>query len=288
MVRVLVLALLLANLLFFGWSQWIDVPAPPARSSIAGLPRLTLVRDLLPDQRAGLARKMALQTLPPKCVSVGPFDDLGVASRAAALLQAKSLVPRQRIVQAPAVRRFWVYLDGFAGDAGVTRVLHTLEHGGIDDAEAMTPNAGGRQISLGLFSDRAHAEVRAQAVRKMGLKPRVEERTVPGTIYWLDLTLPNSSVAVPLKDVSNLEPGGGTAPISVQQCPSAAAPATPTTPAGTGTPAPQPAVPGAAPAASPASARAHRPILPLCKPGGGGPVPCVAPEARDVAHPSVF
>lgn len=278
--RPLVLGLLLANLLFFGWAEWIDVPAPPAPSPIAALPHLTLVKELPPDKRAALARKMALEAAPPVCVSVGPFDDAGVAAKAVALLQAKSFTPQQRTVEVPAVHRFWVYLDGFASDAAVTRALHRLEHGGIDDAEAMPPEGSHRQISLGLYSDRARAAAREKAVRALGLKPQMGQRSVPGTVYWLDLKLPNSSVPVPLKDVADLEPGGGGAPISVQPCPTATAPAAP--------PAAPPPAATAAKGPSQASPALPAAILPKCKPGGGGPVPCVASESADSSHPSVL
>jgi hypothetical protein len=278
-IRVVALALLLANLLYFGWAEWIGVPAPPPPSPIAGLPRLKLLSDLPPAQRAALARNQSVSKPPPVCVSVGPFDDPAVAAKAAAVLQGQSFSPQQRTAQSPALKRFWVHLDGFANDAAVTRALHTLEHGGIDDAEAMPPDANGRQISLGLFSDKAHAQRRAQAVRKMGLRPKVDPRTVPGTVYWLDLTLANTSVSVPLKEVSDLQPAGTGSAISVQSCPSPA----PAAPAGSATPAAPtsqsatqaaPALPGTA--------------LPRCKPGGHGPVPCIESQSRDKAHPSVL
>lgn len=279
MVRPLVLALVLANLVFFGWAEWVDVPPPPPRSSIAGLPRLTLVSELPPAKRAAVARKMSIET-PPLCVAVGPFDDPAIAGKAAALLQAKSFAPQQRTAPAPAIRRFWVHLDGLKSAAAVTRALHRLERGGIDDAEAMPPDAGLRQISLGLFADRARAERRARTVRAIGLRPRMDERMVPGTVYWLDLTLANSSVSVPLKDVSALEPRGASSPISVQACPTGAAPAASPGPPVQAAPTPQ--------VASPAAARLPAGILPKCKPGGGGPVPCIGAESRDAAHPSVL
>ncbi|MGH8294392.1 MAG: hypothetical protein ACRETZ_02645 [Steroidobacteraceae bacterium] len=278
--RPLVLALLLANLLFFGWAEWVDVPPPPPPSSIAGLPRLTLASELPPAKRAALARKMSLDKTPPLCASVGPFDDLAIAGKAAALLQAKSFAPQQRTVQAPGIQRFWVHLDGFRSGAAVTRALHRLERGGIDDAEAMPPDAGVRQISLGLFADRDRAESRAKTVRALGLDPRMDERMVPGTVYWLDLTLPNSSVSVPLKDVSDLEPAGATSSISVQPCPTATAPVPPPGPPAQAAPTPQ--------VASPASAPLPVGILPKCKPGAGGPVPCVASESWDGTYPSVL
>jgi hypothetical protein len=291
LVRVAVYALLLVNLLFLGWSEWIDVPAPPPPSSIAKLPRLTLVSELPADKRAALASKMSLETAPPQCVSVGPFDDPAITAKAATVLLAKGFAPQQRVAESPAIRRFWVYLDGFRSDATEMRVLHRLEGAGIDDAEAMPVDAGGRRVSLGLYTDQKKAERRAKIVRAMGFKPAMTQRMLPGTVYWLDLTLPNASTPVPLKDVSDLEPSGGSSPISVQPCastPPAAAPSLAAPSPHTRSPAPSAA---RRPAVVPKTARGVSPAapassLPRCKPGGGGTVPCVV--VKVTTQPSVL
>jgi hypothetical protein len=281
-VRAPFFALLLVNVLFFGWSEWIDVPASPPPSSIAGLPSMTLVSELPPDQRVALmARQKALEKPQTVCVSVGPFDDPAIAAKAAVLLKAKRFEPRQRAAEDPAVRRFWVYLQGFTSDAAEMRVLHRLEQAGIDDAEAMPADAGGRRVSLGLFTDRVRAERRARAVRTIGFKPAMSERVLPGTVYWLDLTLENSRVAVPLQDVSALQPGGASPALSLKPCPADSSDAS--------------SSPPQAPASAPATARAPRATettsspmakanLPLCKPGG--PVPCI--QLKATTRPSVL
>ena len=282
--RVIFYGLLLVNLLYLGWAEWIDVPAPPPPSPIAGLPRLTLVSDLPPAKRAALASKMSLQTPPSQCVSVGPFEDPAVAAKAIEVLKAKSFAPQQRAAESPAIRRFWVYLDGFKTDAAEMRLLHRLERAGIDDAEAMPADAGGRRVSLGLFLDRDRADVRAKAVRAIGFKPAMMERMLPGTVYWLDLTLPGGSAAVPLKDVSDLEPGGGASPISVQPC---ASPPLPTTTGPSAAPTAARAAPaGQTGSAVPAAASAE--TLPRCKPDGSGPVPCVTSDPKAATRPSVL
>jgi hypothetical protein len=287
-VRVIFYGLVLVNLLFLGWSEWIDVPPAPAPSSIANLPRLTLASDLPPDKRAALAKKMSLETSPPQCVSVGPFDDPAIAGKAATVLLAKGFTPQQRVAESLATRRFWVYLDGFRSDVTEMRVLHRLERAGIDDAEAMPADAGGLRVSLGLFTDSKLAEHRAKAVRAMGFSPVTTERMLPGTVYWLDLTLPNASTPVPLKDVSKVEPSGSSAPISVQPCSSTRSLPSPETVSPTSSavtvhaPAPAP-VSKAAPTASSAL---PAPTLPRCKPGGGGPVPCVV--VKVASQPSVL
>lgn len=265
-VRVIFLGLLLINLLYMAWAQWIDVPPPPQPNPTASLPRLKLASDLPPDRRAAAPAKMALEAPPTQCVSVGPFRDPAIAAQAVEVLKAKNFAPQQRAAELPAVRRYWVYLDKLSSDAAVTRVLHRLERTGIDDAEAMPPQTGDRRISLGLYDASDRAERRLKAVRSMGFKPVMTERMLPGTVYWLDLTLASSAVAVPLKEVSDLVPAGTENSISVQSCPAATIPAAlpaSTTPAG-------PGQPGDAAATAAASGK---PPLPICKPGG--PVPCI-------------
>jgi SPOR domain len=285
-VRVAVYVLVLANVLFFGWAHWIDVPPPPPPSSIAGLPQLTLVSELPPDKRVALAaaQKLALEKAAQVCVSVGPFDDPAVAGQAAALLKGKNFEPRQRTVEDPAVRRFWVYLQGFSSDASELRALHRLERAGIDDAEAMPADAGGRKVSLGLFTDKVRAARRARAVRTLGFNPAMSERLLPGTVYWLDLTLANGTVAVPLKEVAGLQPNGSSSPVSLQPCPPPSAAATPEQPQALASPANSPAVAPKAATAAASSSATVKPALPLCKPGG--PIPCIVVKERK--QPSVL
>lgn len=281
--RIAFYALLLVNLLYAAWAEWVDVPTPPAPSSIAKLPPLKLLSDVPPASRSALTTK----TIPnsPVCASIGPFDDPAITAKAANLLLGKGFAPQQRVTEAPAVRRLWVYLDQFRSDATEMRVLHRLEGAGIDDAEAMPVATGGRRVSLGLFTDNAKAQSRIEAVQKMGFHPLTAERVLPGTVYWLDLTLPNSSTPVPLKDVSDLQPGA-TSPISVQPCGSTPPQATPSpqnpAPASSSVTPPKPVPKTAAPAA----ASSGVPNLPKCRPGG--PVPCVAAEPKKATDPSVL
>ena len=92
----------------------------------------------------------------------------------------------------------------------------------------MPPRADGRRISVGLFSERAGADRRARAVKKLGLEPEVTERTQAGTVYWIDLSLGASDRAVPTDGLLSAEEGNSR--IEVRVCP--AKPAAPvTTPA---------------------------------------------------------
>ncbi len=213
-------ALLFVNLAYFAWAHWVDVPPPPpVNEAVARLPKLKLAEELPPSQRQAAApEKMALTS--SACFSVGPFGDLDNSAQAATLLKAKGFDPKQRAEQGQMSDGYWVYVGGLQSQSDTDHALVTLERGGIKDALVMpeTPDAG-RRLSLGLYSERARAERRAESVRQTGLKAEVAERRIPGTLYWVDLApLPGMST-IPIQD---LFAEGVSSRISVQPCPAAA------------------------------------------------------------------
>ncbi|MBV8910207.1 MAG: hypothetical protein JOZ89_05560, partial [Gammaproteobacteria bacterium] len=97
---------------------------------------------------------------------------------------------KERAEEAQSSEGYWVYIRGLRSEGEVDKALVTLEHGGIKDAVPMpeTPDTG-RRLSLGMFSERARAEKRAQAVREQtGLNAEIAERKRPATSYWLDVS----------------------------------------------------------------------------------------------------
>jgi hypothetical protein len=51
-VRNAFIALLVVNLVYFAWAQWVDEPrTPPVNEALAKLPRLKLISELPADQR---------------------------------------------------------------------------------------------------------------------------------------------------------------------------------------------------------------------------------------------
>jgi hypothetical protein len=96
-VRALLYALLLANVAFFGWAHWIDVPpavpATAAAASPATLPVLALADtggspgQADPGPGAGAATR---------CRSLGPFAAAATAATAAGALRERGLAPHER------------------------------------------------------------------------------------------------------------------------------------------------------------------------------------------------
>lgn len=225
------IALLVVNLVYFAWAQWVDEPRmPPVNEALTKLPRLKLVSELPPEQRPATNTRTVLNE-PPACMSVGPFGDITNAAKAAGILSSKGFAPQQRAEEAGTSTGYWVYVGGLKDDVEADKVRVSLEKAGVKDALIMPPAAdAGRRISLGLFSDRAHAEQRAASLKRMGFKAEVAEHKLPQVVYWIDLTPRPGMTTVPLADL--FAEGVGSR-IAVQPCPPPPLPAAaPNPPAG--------------------------------------------------------
>jgi hypothetical protein len=171
--------LLLVNLAFFAWAQWLA----PKEAQLPVSPRVDAPRL----QLAAESTASSVGT-DGSCVTVGPFDTNELAARARQTLtdSGYSSIPRQVTTAVP--DGFWVYLEGPSTDAGERRLLERLRRGGITDAQAVG-DPGARRISLGVFNDEARAALQSERVARLGLLPQILAREKSGTAVWLDLTL---------------------------------------------------------------------------------------------------
>ena len=249
--RAAFLALLLVNLMYLAWAVWIDVPALPP-DTIAILPRLQLVAAPSPGgapttRPVSTPDRAASPIVPPsevtsaaQCVSVGPFDNDSDVARASALLRSQQLQPRERVVQSPPVRWYWVYLRDPGSASGTKQVLQRLKHAGIQGAAPMAM-AGEQRLSLGMFQDPKLARQQQRLAREKGFQPVLTERLVSKPAYWLDVWVVGGTNGPPLEA---LKAEAGT-PIAWQSCPPGETPAVqPNTPQAVspGLPAPEPTV----------------------------------------------
>jgi hypothetical protein len=235
-VRYVFFALLVLNLVYFAWADWVDQPgtAPPAA---AKLPTIKMASEVTPAGAAlpvaEAAHKMALneaaETAP--CMSIGPFADIETSARAAAVLKEKGFEPAQRAAAGETSQGFWVYVGGLKSDAEVANVVRDLVYHGITDAHAMADSdATDRRVSVGLFSERERADKRAQVVGKLGIKAEVAEHKLPASVYWIDLSPQPGMGSVPIDDL--LAERIGTK-VGIQACPPPVA--TPAPPSGQAT-----------------------------------------------------
>lgn len=171
--------LLLVNLAFFAWAQWLA----PKEAQLPVSPRVDAPRLQLATETT--ASSVGADG---SCVTVGPFDSNELAARARQTLtdSGYSSIPRQVTTAVP--DGFWVYLEGPSTEAAERRLLERLRRGGIADAQAVG-EPGARRISLGVFNDESRAAFQSERVARLGLLPQILARERSGTAVWLDLTL---------------------------------------------------------------------------------------------------
>jgi hypothetical protein len=208
-VRAVILVLLLINLAFFAWSQWLapkeaELPVSPKVNA----PRLQLA-----------AEPRAVSGPGGRCVTVGPFASTELASRARATLTDSGYPSLPREEQTRTLEGYWVFLESPTTEAAEKRLLDRLRRGGIQDAAAVGEGEA-RRISLGVFSEEARAFAQSERVAKLQMLPQIEAREIDGTAIWLDLQL--KSDAPPLEGQKFQ---AGESELEFRPCPAAREPA---------------------------------------------------------------
>ncbi|MCC7464212.1 MAG: hypothetical protein IT480_17345 [Gammaproteobacteria bacterium] len=201
--RVMLLLLVLANLMFFGWANWVD--RPPARPrAMTPVPALQLAAQAgQPDA----ARQ--------RCRRLGSWADEATARAAGAVLAGRGFKVAVESVEDRISDGFWVYIA--AADAELQRrVLRQLARANVRDAAIVEDAAAGTRVSAGLFTERQGAEERAAAVRRAGLEPVLEERYRSRSSWWLDVQL-GAQAAEPRADGAEL--AGAGAALQWSDCP---------------------------------------------------------------------
>jgi hypothetical protein len=170
--RNFVYALLAANLLFFGWARWLDVPSP-ARSNAA--------------DGAALQASAAKPGPPAHCLSLGPFTDANQVFTTSAALTARALNAQVRQLEHRVTTGWWVYVGGLAS-AGVRQgARQKLNQAGIHDVGSVPGELASDRISVGIFSEHDGALKRAAEVEAAHLTPTIEERQKTVAERWLNV-----------------------------------------------------------------------------------------------------
>jgi cell division septation protein DedD len=217
--RTLCLFLLLANALFFGWAELIDVrPTDLQRRTASVNPpaRIMLAREASANGSAeSLASAAASSSeaasgsapvptpaapaptthaesggTPGACTSVGPFAESSEAATAETALRQAGFKPRQRMVQGEMFVGYWVSIPGLASREAANQALKQLADKGMNDVYVLPGTESPNVLSLGVFSDRQRAQRRADDARSVGLTARIDERKRTGAVYWVDVDQP--------------------------------------------------------------------------------------------------
>jgi len=174
MIRIVVLVLLAANLLYFGWSNWVD----------HGDPALTAVKTTPITEKPPAAVPPAPPP-PPPCSSIGPFTTELEALDAQRKLAEAGWGVLRRDEKAQQPEGYWVYVAN-ASAAAQSRTLKAIQTAGIRDAFAM-PDDPEFRVSVGIFTEEDRAEDRASKVQRLRLDAVVKARVREQSVFWFDV-----------------------------------------------------------------------------------------------------
>ena len=173
MMRLAVLVLVAANLLYFGWSRWVDNDTP-GLTAVAAAPRKPAPAVPPPPPA------------PPPCATLGPFvNDIDIAAAEQKLAAAGWGILRRAVVETQR-EGWWVYVATASASAQGAHAERPA-HLGPERLRSRCPMTRSTRLSVGIFSEEDRAEDRASRVQRLRLDAVVKERTREQTVTWIDI-----------------------------------------------------------------------------------------------------
>ena len=210
MLRAAVLALLLANVAFFAWTQgWLD--------TVVGI---RSIGDREPERLLRQVRPELIRILPPvavaaakarACLEAGPFSAAEHASAEAALRAAWPSAPAGAwaSVKTELPGAWIVYMGPYPNPDAMNRKREELERRNVPFEAVNSPAALEPGLSLGRFEDRANAGRALEQFVQQGIRTaRVIEITAPTSSYRLRADAVDAAQAAQLVDLKADALGG--------------------------------------------------------------------------------
>ena len=215
MLRLLLLALIVANLGFYSWTQgWLD-----------GVVGIRATGDREPERLARQLRPEAVVILPPEsaassaataatpaCLEAGPFSPTELV---AAITSLKQLLPAAAeggwAEVKTETRGSWiVYLGKFADAEGLAKKEQELKRLKLDFEIMRSPPTLERGLSLGRFDQRAVADKALERFTQQGVRTaRVVELSPPGSASMLRAARADAELATQLAALKTASLGKG-------------------------------------------------------------------------------
>lgn len=186
LVRVIVLLLVVLNLGAAAWIASTYRDAPPAEATADATPRLVLLSERDAANPVASPAPAATRRDDEACASLGPFSnqaDLRVAMNALTPLTRRIQFREGKLAQS---RGWWVYLPPFPTRELALEAARDLSSRGVGDYYVISAGDQQNTISLGLFRERANAELRQAELTALNLNPLLGERSEEMPVYWID------------------------------------------------------------------------------------------------------
>jgi hypothetical protein len=211
MLRLVLLALILANLGFYSWTQgWLDSVVgvraigdrEPERLARQVRPETVVI---LPPESASSASTNAATnaatTAAPACLEAGPFSPVELVAAISSLKQALPAAAQggwaEVKVETPG--SWIVYMGKFADAEGLAKKEQELKRLKLDFELVRSPPALDRGYSLGRFEARASADKALERFTQQGVRTaRVVELAAPGSATLLRAARADEALAAQL------------------------------------------------------------------------------------------
>lgn len=198
--RNLLLALLLANILYFLYERYVEEP-PEFGVAVVDETELGPALELAnqPNSEApagagaasGSARPSDLSAVVGRsCVTVGPFRAARDADEALADFESDGLRAAIRSTNGEVFVGHWVQIRNIADRGTGNDMIETLSEGGLGDAYLVETDDEGLKISLGLFGEIDRAERIELQAKSLGLPADIQPRMRDATVFYVDIGLP--------------------------------------------------------------------------------------------------
>lgn len=198
--RNILLALLLANILYFLWGSFVEEPeefgvAVVDESDLG--PPLELADAVVAEAAnsvgavLGSGRPSDLAAVVGRsCVTIGPFRAGTDADGALAEFESDGMRASLRTTEASIFVGHWVQIRNIPDRAAGTEMIEKLNEGGLGDAYMVETEKDGLKISLGLFGEMPRAERIELQAKSLGLPADITPRTREATVIFVDVGLP--------------------------------------------------------------------------------------------------
>jgi cell division protein FtsN len=195
--RIALLLLLLANLLFFSWAHMNDG---------------NTADRLAPASSGGIRIASASSRPRTHCQRLGPFPDDNAAVAARSALAVRGLQTQLLQQQRQQLTGWAVVVSSFdsqsARDAAITR----LRRAGVRDAAATSSAQGDPGLLAGVFDDQNAANARAATVERAGFKSRIEAREAQVLEHWVSVEISVAATPPGIEELGLTAPATATAP----------------------------------------------------------------------------
>ena len=210
MLRVVVVALLLANLAFFGWTRgWLD-DVVGVRAHGDREPE-RLARQVRPESVRILPASAAIEPVPEAlaCLEAGPFTDAEfVAARAA--VQAAVPGGAWADVKVDLPGTWIVYMGKYVDRDGLVKKEDELKRRNVSYEEVTGTAALAPGLSLGRFDNKAAADEALAQFTQQGVRTaRVVQTVAPKTSHHLRVEKADAALAARLATLSTDALGKG-------------------------------------------------------------------------------